>query len=299
MPNHVCNALTVTGANDEQIQRIVQAATADRLGAEFMPEPDWQATPNEDGVLPGPIYFDRHTSWRKWQGGSLTTRGRRFPNGDYDQRWYGWCVTNWGTKWGSYDCEVSVEAGTVNIFYTTAWSPFDDGFFEEMSAQMPEATIVNTFQEPGCDFYGVQLARNGECNSRCKDISALKEDWIKRNVEAPKVLIYENEDHEEHDDVRDLIDDLWWDASDEVINEACEELGAEIEDSFSPSSHKLKGRALIDMRNKLLKQNPDTAVDEIAKACGYTDLKEFAAAIFGTHEGMENVEMTLKILKSK
>lgn len=251
MPNHTSCHLRITGASTEQIERIVKAAEADRIGSEFMPMPDWQSTPNADGVLPGPEYFDRHTPWRMWQGGRLTTRGRRFPNGEYDQRWYSWCVTNWGTKWGSYDCDVSVDdQGVVTVFYNTAWSPFDDEFFEVMSAQMPEATLLNTYQESGCDFYGGQLARNGECRSLTSNISSIKTDWISQTFKPEQIAIFNNEDHEDHDEIYDQISEAWWDIEHEVVSQATVKMIRLLEVSFAPSSPVIKSSELDALISK-------------------------------------------------
>lgn len=288
MPNHVTNTLTITGATTEQVQRIIKAAQEDRIGAEFMPMPNWASVPNEDGVLPGPQYFDRYTPWRMWQGGQLTARGHRFPNGEYDQRWYGWCVTNWGTKWGAYDCDASVNHdGGATIFYNTAWSPFDDGFFEAMSAQLPGAAIYNTFEEPGCDFYGVQVARDGECNSRTSDISSLKSEWVKANCTPEQISILDDIDHDDHDEVYDEVNDSWWDVSDELIETACAKMIDELEENFRPSSHKLKGSALVAQVKLVRTDLQDAGLTALAHACGYTNTDEFSAALFATHEGMK------------
>jgi len=181
MPNTVQNKMTITGATPEQIQRILKAAEEDSLANEFMPMPNWLNTPNDEGVYPGPVYFERHYNKRMrspWRH-KLQTVGSRFPDGSLDQRWYNWACMHWGTKWGAYECQADEKDGVVTIWFTTAWSPLSHQFFEEMSAAMPDATISCTFEEGGCDFYGVVFAQNGQVAERHGEISDVKYSWAK------------------------------------------------------------------------------------------------------------------------
>jgi hypothetical protein len=40
--------------------------------------------------------------------------------------WYDWRVSNWGTKWNSYDCTLddsNIRNGRLNYYFLTAWCP--------------------------------------------------------------------------------------------------------------------------------------------------------------------------------
>lgn len=36
--------------------------------------------------------------------------------------WYKWHLTNWGTKWGAYDCYTIIGKSYVKFVFSTAWS---------------------------------------------------------------------------------------------------------------------------------------------------------------------------------
>lgn len=86
--------------------------------------------------------------------------------------WYSWCVSNWGTKWGDYDhsdfgssqnIDDSSNNSTITFGYSTAWGPFEDTFWEKVSADYPNCTFVTEFNEPGMMFLGVSVAYKGVC----------------------------------------------------------------------------------------------------------------------------------------
>ena len=47
-----------------------------------------------------------------------------FPDGKNDDRWYHWCIENWGTKWDADILGLDVQDyDTLEISFNTAWSP--------------------------------------------------------------------------------------------------------------------------------------------------------------------------------
>ena len=227
MPNWCSNSLTIKKATPEQIQRIVAACEKQSLLNEFYPEPDWASIPNENGHIPGPKYKSRwlrtatHDGKQIWRSVSHVDN-RRFPNGEADQRWYDWRTQqdNWSTKWEP-DVEVThTEGDCIDIYFDSAWCPPGDAWFAKLSEAMPNAEIVNTFEEPGCDFFGMQYATKGVCTSRCLDISSLFDPWVIKQLSPKDLVIYKDENHPHHEEVVDNIRDVWYDNAPEVIEEA-------------------------------------------------------------------------------
>jgi len=62
--------------------------------------------------------------------------------------WYDWCVENWGTKWNSYDGNVT-ENG---IGFNTAWSP-PVGVIVALSKRIGKSLRL-IYDEPNMDFCG-------------------------------------------------------------------------------------------------------------------------------------------------
>lgn len=226
MPNFCGNFLQIKNATSDQIQRIVDSCECNQLLGEFCPEPDWRQTPNEQGWLPGPNYK------RCFRGGNAPARdfvdNSRFPDGTADQRWYSWRTneSHWGVKWeptftGQWsEGEVTIEDGVLTLNFQTAWCPPSTAWFERLSAAMPQAEILCTFSETGMMFYGITSASYGDAYTIVEDLDAVRQAWIKKNFTAEQIEIAENEDHEDYDEVYDLINEAWCDAEADELDEA-------------------------------------------------------------------------------
>ena len=203
MPNWCSATMTVSGCTDEQVQRIVDAVERQQLLREFYPEPDWRQTPNEDGVLPGPMYKGQVCNY--------------FPDGTADERWYYWRCSHWGTKWEISDPRVEVVDGVITIHFLSAWSPPSDKWFRKMSQAMPNAHILCTFSESGADFFGKTVVQDGLIMTTGGSMSSLKDGWVRRTLDPEKLAIYNDEDHENYDEVSEEVDEAWWDAEYEEV----------------------------------------------------------------------------------
>lgn len=82
--------------------------------------------------------------------------------------WYSWRVRNWGTKW---DVQASLDLGfqpghdTLVLHMDSAWGPPEAGI-QKLSALWPELIFHLSYEEPGMDFAGVTLFRDGEVLER-------------------------------------------------------------------------------------------------------------------------------------
>jgi hypothetical protein len=73
------------------------------------------------------------------------------PNED-SLNWYNWCCENWGTKWNSYDGNVTEDG----IGFNTAWAPPSP--LIAVLANQIDKPLRMVYDEPGMDFCGEVLA---------------------------------------------------------------------------------------------------------------------------------------------
>ena len=223
MPNGCNNQLIFTNVTDDQTTRIINAVERGELMDEFFPEPDWRQTPNDDGVLPGPAYA-------RWVRGSVGparnwTQGSSFPDGTPDQRWYRWRTNqnHWGTKWGAYDCQYETIDGVIYVTFTTAWAPPSDAWMAKASAALPGAELQLRFEEPGCDFFGVTVARQGVVACVMDEPSRVQQAYFERVMTKEDAAIYADEEHELHDEIYDKYSDDYWDVASDLMSEIIDE----------------------------------------------------------------------------
>ena len=72
-----------------------------------------------------------------------------------------WSVKYWGTKWNSYETQISFDYENLNINFYTAWDPCIP-VIEKLIEDHPEFGFEFYYEEPGCDFSG---KLNGEAGS--------------------------------------------------------------------------------------------------------------------------------------
>ena len=98
MPNWCYNRINVYGDSDtvNQVKEIhdIFENNKDPFNQIF-PIPDFPNIPNEKGELP---VLRRELN----KDGSVFYETYDFPDGKNDDRWYHWCIENWGTKSVSY-----------------------------------------------------------------------------------------------------------------------------------------------------------------------------------------------------
>lgn len=110
MPNWCHNRVDLTHDDPEAVAALVHIFENPQPFAALMPEPDWRATPNDQGHLPGPRYgrWDCH----------------RFPDGSADERWYSWRLAHWGVKWDLPEVDViDGDAYGFRVEFETPWGP--------------------------------------------------------------------------------------------------------------------------------------------------------------------------------
>jgi hypothetical protein len=87
-----------------------------------------------------------------------------FAKDGYNRGGYDWCITNWGTKWGLYDIELTddgSESGSLAYTFQTAWSP-PVPVIQAMSKQFPSLTFALDYFEGLMGFMGSVEYEGGE-----------------------------------------------------------------------------------------------------------------------------------------
>ena len=126
MPNWCENRVRLSdnGDNSEQFDKLVKLLDASDPFNAIFPRPDFPNIPNDKGELPikEEIKNDK---------GEVVAETYNFPDGKNDDRWYHWCVDNWGTKWDMCDkFTAEIDEGWAEFGFNTAWSP-PYGIFEK------------------------------------------------------------------------------------------------------------------------------------------------------------------------
>lgn len=189
MPNH-CENVTLILGSESELKRILEIVTVEDQKdpytlSNLLPCPEELKI---DAVHIGSEPPESYTTWLN-KGEIDQTRFDELVqqwNQDKDlqdknvekygyKHWYDWCIYNWGTKWGDYDhfsTEVEISNESIEFRYMTAWGPFSDDFWIQVSKKFPECTFITSFSETGMCFVGAFAAKNGICEYIYEDIEA-------------------------------------------------------------------------------------------------------------------------------
>ncbi len=149
MPNWCYNRITIYGdeKTEAKLKEIEEIFEKENPFNEIYPIPDFKNIPNEKGELPK---LEQH----KNDKGDVVWETYNFPDGTNDDRWYMWCVNNWGTKWDACDKSIDYEDSEIlALTFNTAWSP-PEGIVEKLREKYPELSFQCFYDEPGCEIAG-------------------------------------------------------------------------------------------------------------------------------------------------
>ena len=150
MPNWCYNRVKVYGDEDttDQIKEIhdIFENHSDPFNQIF-PIPDFKNIPNDRGELP---ILEVH----KNDKGEVMWETYNFPDGKNDDRWYHWCIANWGTKWELSELDIEyVDDEILELTFSTAWSP-PEGIMQELKDKYPDLGFTCFYDEPGMEVAG-------------------------------------------------------------------------------------------------------------------------------------------------
>ena len=140
MPNWCMNAVTLRHADPAMIERAARAFDAGALLNEFHPMP------------------------------------KELLEGD---GWYGWAVSNWGTKWdvGGDGRDPIKDPNVLELSFESAWSPPIEAYnhMVEMGFE-----IEAHYYEPGIAFFGTYTGAGDEVFEDTIDFSSMDADTIRK-----------------------------------------------------------------------------------------------------------------------
>ena len=149
MPNWCYNRITVYADEDtaDKLAELKEIFESKQPFNTLFPQPDWKNTPNSKGELP-------KKEQMKNPDGSILWETYNFPDGKNDDRWYHWCIDNWGTKWDMCDkFTAEIDEGWAEFGFNTAWGPAD-GIYQKITEDFPDVGISWFYDEPGMEFAG-------------------------------------------------------------------------------------------------------------------------------------------------
>lgn len=152
MPNHIDSSLYVAG----------DIKTIDKMLERYNGEVPIDA----NKVIPYPQEFaeadkaseEAHERARK---GEITFEEAYKVKDGFNHGGYGWCVENWGTKWGMYEfSEIDRTSNGVRVEFQSAWEP-PLPIIKKMSEHYPELVFTLTYIEEGNGFNGIYKVQAG------------------------------------------------------------------------------------------------------------------------------------------
>ena len=149
MPNWCNNKVKVFGDNSEQIARVAEIFKDEKsVFNNIIQSPDWKRLPNEKGEFP------KLEQMKNPKTGEVMWETYNFPDGKNDDRWYHWCIDNWGTKWELSELDIEYSDDEIlELTFSTAWSP-PEGVMNKLKEKYPDLSFTCFFDEPGMEIAG-------------------------------------------------------------------------------------------------------------------------------------------------
>ena len=153
MPNHVYTRMTVNGELEDVHEFFMTHMTEDKGGDSaldfntFIPMPEELKGTRAPSDLP-------------------PTASKALIDKYGADNWYDWSISNWGTKWNSYDNYLDHDTNSVS--FNTAWS-LPDPILAKMAEMYPELSFHLEVVEEGGFFAGTIDIESGVVNENLTD----------------------------------------------------------------------------------------------------------------------------------
>ena len=129
MPNWCYNRVEIYGEGAEKIADKISSEETSFDFAKIIPEPDY------DKIEVEPTFEKEDSDFRM-------------------PMWWDWRVQNWGTKWNSSECEVTImDDAQVEFTFNTAWGP-PEPIIHKLRELYPDVSITAFYDEPGMELAG-------------------------------------------------------------------------------------------------------------------------------------------------
>ena len=149
MPNWCFNRLTVDTTTDNG-KKLAKAFEPKYKSEDGTSEFEMYAQPMQD-LMPCPQdLLDTEASFSKEPNEKQLANQKKYGFSD----WYGWRVSNWGTKWDARVVEYDDHnPNETYVMFDTAWSP-PENFFRIFALLHSDAYFRNEYDEEGMGFEG-------------------------------------------------------------------------------------------------------------------------------------------------
>ena len=130
MPNWCHNRVEIYGEGAEKIAEEIASEQTPFDFAKIVPEPDYDKIEVEPTFEP------------------IAESDHQMP------KWWDWRVQNWGTKWNSSECEVTImDDEQIEYTFNTAWGP-PEPIIHKLRELYPDVSITAFYDEPGMELAG-------------------------------------------------------------------------------------------------------------------------------------------------
>lgn len=148
MPNWCFNRLTVDTTN-EGGKKLAEAFKP-KYESEETSEFELYAKPFQD-LMPCPKdLLDTPANLAREHNDQQKANIKKYGFSD----WYGWCVSNWGTKWDARVVDFDDHnPNETYVMFDTAWSP-PENFFQVFVLANSDVYFRNEFDEEGMSYEG-------------------------------------------------------------------------------------------------------------------------------------------------
>ena len=147
MPNWCNNKVKVFG-EPEQLAQVAKIFKDEKsVFNNIIQSPDWKRLPNEKGEFP------KLEQMKNPKTGEVMWETYNFPDGKNDDRWYHWCIENWGTKWDVSELDIEYDEEMLELTFSTAWSP-PEGVMQVLKDKYPDLGFTCFYDEPGMEVAG-------------------------------------------------------------------------------------------------------------------------------------------------
>ena len=149
MPNWCYNRITVYANDENTADKLAELKEIFETNQPFntlFPIPDFKNIPNSKGELP---VLRRELN----KDGSVFYETYDFPDGKNDDRWYYWCIDNWGTKWECSELDIEYDEEMLELTFSAAWSP-PEGVMNKLKEKYPDLSFTCFYDEPGMEIAG-------------------------------------------------------------------------------------------------------------------------------------------------
>ena len=149
MPNWCFNRLTID-TTSEGGKKLAKAFEPKYKSEDGTSEFELYAQPMQD-LMPCPQeLLDTDASFSKEPNEKQLANKKKYGFSD----WYGWRVSNWGTKWDARVVEYDDHnPNETYVMFDTAWSP-PENFFRIFAMLHSDAYFRNEYDEEGMGFEG-------------------------------------------------------------------------------------------------------------------------------------------------